>query len=307
MFSLRGASPFQDPAMEHAPLSDGHPNRKLIINADDFGLTEGVNRSITELADRGALTSTTLMATGDAFDHAVQAACTRNHLGVGCHVVLVDGNPAAPPAQIGSLLAEKGSFRPTLGQFVRDLLLRRIREDEIEAEAIAQIQRLQHAGLTVTHLDTHKHTHMFPLVLQPLLRAAEHCGIAAVRNPFEPEWATRATPRAPAMRRLEVRALRTQRAAFRRLVRQAGLATPDGAIGVLATGTLDATTLTRLTEAMPVGIWELVCHPGYNDQALSQVRTRLRESRATEHAALLETTPHLAGVERIHFGALSSK
>lgn len=289
------------------PLTDRPRTPQLILNADDFGLTAGVNRSILELAASGALTSTTLMATGDAFDDAVQSAKRQTNLGIGCHVLLVDGRPAAPPEKIRSLLAKDGAFRPTLGQFVRDLLLGRVREEEIEVEACAEIQRLQHAGVAVTHVDTHKHTHMFTAVLRPLLRAAQRCGIAAVRNPFEPDWALHTTPGAPALRRLEVRLLRTQRATFLRLVRQAGLATPDGAIGVLATGTLDTTTLQSLIAALPEGTWELVCHPGYNDASLAKVRTRLRESRETEHTALLETIPTLPKVERIHFGALSSK
>lgn len=246
------------------------------------------------------------MATGEAFHDAVRAASRQTSLGIGCHVVLVDGHPAASSGQIGSLLGQSGEFRPTLGKFVRDLLLGRIRGEQIEAEARAQIQRLQQAGVAVTHVDTHKHTHMFPAVLRPLLRAARSCGIPAVRNPFEPDWALHATTGAPSPRRLEVRMLRSQRAAFHRLVRRAGLVTTDGAIGVLATGTLNATALQQLTAAMPEGVWELVCHPGYIDEALAQVRTRLRESRETEHAALLDTIPALANVERIHFGALSS-
>lgn len=289
------------------PLSDRPQKRQLIINADDFGLTSGVNRSILSLAANGALTSTTLMATGNAFHEAVQHASRQTSLGVGCHVVLVDGRPAAPPEQVNSLLAKQGEFRPSLGNFVRDLLLGRIREGEIEAEAFAQIQRVQRAGLAVTHVDTHKHTHMFPAVLRPLLRAAQRCGIAAIRNPFEPDWAIHATPGAPALRRMEVRMLRTQRAAFHRLLQQTSMVTTDGSLGILATGTVDTDTLNRLTAAMPNGVWELVCHPGYNDESLSRVRTRLRESRAQEHAALLETIPGLANVERIHFGALSSK
>lgn len=280
--------------------------RRLIVNADDFGLTEGVNRSVLELASRGALTSATLMATGDAFDQAASDAKGRQNPGIGCHVVLVNGHPACEPGQIPSLLTDGGQFRPTLGNFVRDLLLGRIREQEIEFEACAQIQRLQQAGIAVTHVDTHKHTHMFPAVLRPLLRAAQQCGVRAIRNPFEPEWAVRATPGAPALRRLEVRMLRSQRATFSRLVRRAGLATPDGAVGVLATGTLDAQALAQLAAAMPNGTWELVCHPGYNDAALAGVKTRLRESRAIEHSALLGVIPELAGVEKIHFGALSS-
>jgi predicted glycoside hydrolase/deacetylase ChbG (UPF0249 family) len=246
------------------------------------------------------------MATGKAFVQAVAGASGRQNPGIGCHLIFVDGNPAAAPAQIASLLTGDGQFRPTLGAFVQDLLLGRIREQELETEACAQIQRLQRAGVTVTHVDTHKHTHMFPAVLRPLLRAAQQCGVRAIRNPFEPEWAIRATPGAPTLRRLEVRVLRSQRAAFQRLVRQAGLATTDGAIGVLATGTLDTPTLKQLTNCMPGGTWELVCHPGCNDAVLAQVKTRLRESRAIEHASLLAVVPELPGIEKIHFGALSS-
>lgn len=282
-------------------------HRRLIVNADDFGLTEGVNRSIIQLAAHGALTSTTLMATGAAFEDAVRSARTQPELGIGCHVVLVDGCPAAPADQITSLLSATAAFRPTLGNFVRDLLLGHIRESEIETEARAQIRRLQSHGIALTHVDTHKHTHMFPAVLRPLLRAAQQCGIRAIRNPFEPEWAVRATLGAPALRRLEVRLLRgSLQAAFHKLVSQAGLATTDGAIGVLATGTLDAPTIQRLTAAALPGTWELVCHPGYNDTALAAVRTRLRHSRDIEHAALLATIPGLGPVEPIHFGALSS-
>ena len=251
---------------------------RLILNADDFGLAPGVNRSILELGVAGALTSATIMATSP---HAPQAAAAAgaSPLGFGCHIVLVDGEPALPPSQIPAL-APSGAFRPTLGAFIRDLLRGKIPESEIEAEAVAQIRRAQSMGIRVTHLDTHKHTHMFSGVLRPLLCAALLCGVRAIRNPFEPDWALRATPHAPAMRRAQVRLLRTRRRGFLQLVQQTGLVTTDGTIGVLATGTIDAETLSSLLAAMPPGTWELVCHPGHVDDALNQARTRLRESRA---------------------------
>jgi predicted glycoside hydrolase/deacetylase ChbG (UPF0249 family) len=143
----------------------------------------------------------------------------------------------------------------------------------------------------ITHLDTHKHTHIFPRVLRPLLRAALACGVRAIRNPFEPDWALKATRRAPASRQVQIRLLRTQQREFLKLVKQAGLATTDGAVGVLATGTLTAETLSFLLNAMPNGTWELVCHPGYVDADLQRANTRLRDSRAIEHAALLELVP----------------
>ncbi len=283
---------------------------RLILNADDFGLTAGVNQSVMELHRAGALTSATLMATGRRFSPAAAAASGNHSLGVGCHVVLVDGRPALPHAEIPSLSEPNGEFRPTLGAFVVDLLRGSIPEAEIEIEAITQIRTLQSAGVKVTHLDTHKHTHIFPRVLRPLLRAALLCGVPAIRNPFEPNWALAATPDAPLARRLQVRLLHSQRKEFLRLVHSAGLNTTDGAIGVLATGTLDAGALGRLLNAIPAGLWELVCHPGYVDASLDEVQTRLRESRAIEHAALLKMIPALREdrpeLEIIHFGQLAA-
>ena len=283
----------------------------LILNADDFGLTPGVNRSVVELQEAGALTSATLMATGDGFKAAAEESARHPGLGVGCHVVLVDGRPALPVSEIRGLAGASAEFRPTLGAFVRDLMRGKISQDEIEAEATAQIRRLQAAGIHVTHVDTHKHTHMFVRVLRPLLRAARACGVGAIRNPFEPEWALTAIPRAASKRLWQVRLLRSRLRTFLRLVREAGLATTDGAVGVLATGTLESQALRQLLEAMPEGTWELVCHPGYIDASLDAVRTRLRESRVIEHAALLDVVPaYMSGHPEVmltHFGRLNAE
>lgn len=263
----------------------------FIINADDFGLTSGVNRSILELSNAEALSSATLMAVADHTQEAADAAMFQPHLGIGCHIVLVDGRPALPPRDIPGLAVADGLFRPALGAFVADMMRGRIPDRQIEAEATAQIQRLQALGVRVSHIDTHKHTHMFPGVLRPLLRAAAACGIRAIRNPFEPDWAIRATANAPVLRRMQVRMLRRLRRTFLKLVEQAGLVTTDGAIGVLATGTLNGATLQLLLDAMPAGTWELVCHPGYSNEELAAVRTRLRESRRVEHDALQKVVP----------------
>ena len=281
--------------------------RRLIVNADDFGLTPGVNQAVSELHRGGALTSATLMATASCFDQAVLDARTQSSLGIGCHIVLVDGSPVLSTSLIPSLAGPavtcSTNFRPKLGSFVADLLRGRISGSEIEAEATAQIQKAQKAGVQVTHLDTHKHTHMFPRVLRPLLRAALRCGVRAIRNPFEPDWSLNATANAGHVRKMQVRLLRSQSTAFQKEVSRAGLLTTDGAIGVLATGTLDALTINDLLDAMPDGTWELVCHPGYNDSALQQQRTRLLQSREVERTALLETIPN-ANVNLIHFEQL---
>lgn len=272
----------------------------LLVNADDFGLTSGVNLSIAELARARALSSATLMATGPAFDEAVALIQSTPAFEVGCHILLVDGTPVLPPAQIPTLCPNGQSFRATLASFVRDLLTFRIRPEEITAEAIAQIRRLQDAGIRVSHLDSHMHTHVFSGILRPILRAAEICRIPAIRNPFEPAWALGATTGASLFRRAAVVALQTEHRAFLRLVRESGLKTPSGTIGVLATGITGAeavrATLRALLAAMPpdsAATWELVCHPGYPDAALERVRTRLRASRGHEHQAILELIPHV--------------
>jgi chitin disaccharide deacetylase len=289
--------------------------KRLIINADDFGLAPGVNRAIVELQQAGALSSTTLMATAPYFSPAVYLAFVQPRLSVGCHVVLVDGSPLLRPDEVPSLLDARRpaalSLRPTVGSFLRDLVRGRIREQEIEAEATAQIRRIQSSGVTVSHIDSHKHIHAFPRALAPLLRAAKRCGVDCVRNPFEPSWSLRASRVAGAWRRAQVHAMRSQRRAFYGLTEQYGMLTADGSIGILATGSLDADVLRSLLHAMPDGTWELVCHPGYHDRALEQARTRLLASRDTERNALLEVIPEAlrkdAGLSLIDFHQVAQR
>ena len=260
---------------------------RLILNADDFGLTAGVNRAVAELHRAGVLTSATLMARGAATDEAIEIARSMPTLGVGCHVVLVDGEPVLRAQELPMLVDQcTGRFQPTSGAFVQRLFTGRIRSAEIEAETAAQIALLQSKGVVLTHIDTHKHVHLFPAVLRPVLRAARAAGIRAVRNPFEPAWSRRATPHAPWLRRAEVSLLRLWEPAFRRIVAEEGFTTTNGTLGVLATGTLDAAALASLLSKLPAGSWELVTHPGYNDAHLARAHTRLLASRETERQAL---------------------
>ncbi len=277
------------------------------MNADDFGLTDGINRAVADLHRSRALTSATLMAAAPRFSEAVALARPLASLGVGCHVVLVDGLPVSDPTAIPSLVDGGERFRPTLGGFVRDLYLGRIHRADIEREASAQIQKLQRAGIHVTHIDTHKHTHMFPAVLDAVTRAANHCGVRAIRNPFEPAWSVAATPEAGTTRRIQVQLLRRFLRGFRRVVEQRQLATTDGCVGVLATGSLDQATLASLLHRLPEGTWELVCHPAYLDDELRATRSRLQDSREIERNALLTLPERLANenIQAAHFGQIA--
>jgi predicted glycoside hydrolase/deacetylase ChbG (UPF0249 family) len=279
---------------------------RLIVNADDFGLTSGVNRAIAELHAAGAVTSATLMARASAASEAIEIARSTPTLGVGCHIVLVDGTPVLPPDRIASLIdARSGHFHGTLSAFLPRLLTGRIDTSEIEAEAAAQIALLKDRGVELSHIDTHKHTHMFPAVLSAVLRAARAAGINRVRNPFEPAWASRATARASLMRVAEIAVLRRLRPVCLRIVADAGFATTDGTVAMAATGVLDAATLASLIGRLAPGTWELVTHPGYNDADLDRVRTRLRASRDQERQALA-TLHQFPSVELLSFRDLES-
>jgi hopanoid biosynthesis associated protein HpnK len=290
--------------------------RRLIINADDFGLTAGVNRAIVEAHENGVVSSATLMANGQAFAQAVSLARSTPRLGVGCHVVLVDGAPLLPQTQVHSLLDGSGKsagdarFREGISKFGALAMLGRLAADEIEAEATAQIRKLQASGIPVTHLDSHKHTHLFPRVLRPLLQAAQRCGVRAIRNPFERIQGSQLAASPSLWRRwAEVGVLRGFARQFRDAVQQAGIATPDGTLAIVATGTLNDRLLRLMVENLPEGTWELVCHPGYNDTDLRGIRTRLRESREQELRILTSqsTRDLLAanGVEMVSFRDLA--
>lgn len=284
---------------------------RLIINADDFGLTQGVNRAIEELHRAKALTSTTLMATGPAFDHAVAVAYANPTLGVGCHILLTDGVPVSPPETIPTLLGPDGkTFRPSLVDFLQALLRGKISEQEIEREALAQIQKLQHAGIDITHIDTHKHTHLFPPVCRALLKTAEQNFIHAIRHPFEQSWSL-ALGHGKRIRRLQVKLLRSLKTKFEQQpqIRSGSVLSTNGTIGISATGNLYRETLREILQAMPSeGTFELVCHPGYNDRDLDRITTRLRTHREIERNALLAEVPALAlhpnAPQLIHYGEL---
>ncbi len=263
--------------------------RRLIINADDFGLTAGVNRAILEAHQHGVLTSATLMAGGRAFREAVQLAQQAPQLNVGCHVVLVDGEPVLPPEQVPTLLApgdQQRHFRKGVGELAAATLRGKIDPAQVEAEATAQMRRLQAAGLALSHFDTHKHAHMFPGILRPLLRAARACGVRSLRNPFAPvkPLAFAHLLRRPRLwkRYSEVTALRRLLDTFRRAVQEEEMLTTDGTFGIVSTGALDERLFEAIVGSIPEGTWEFVCHPGYNDAELDTVRTRLRQSREQE-------------------------
>jgi chitin disaccharide deacetylase len=300
--SLAGQTSSVEPGRSNQPRGCyTFPVRRLIVNADDFGLTAGVNRAILETHTAGVVSSTTLMANGPAFEDAVTAARSAPNLSVGCHVVLVDGTPVAQPGALDTLVAvrsaEPEKFYSSLSAFAARAMLGGFDRDQLVEEVTAQIRKIQATGLRVTHLDTHKHAHVFPEILGALLRAARICGVRAIRNPIVPVKALPARPfkgKPHLWKRYgQVRMLHTFSGQFLQRTKRAGLLTPDGVLGVIETGSPvsddhnEADSLLRQTLAcLPEGTWEFVCHPGYCDADLRAAGTRLLDSRDQERRLL---------------------
>jgi len=228
------------------------------------------------------------MANSRAYEEAVTLAKSLPALKTGCHVVLIDGEPLT--RGLSSLTNGGPRFRSSLKEFAVAAVRRKISADEIQREAEAQIRRIQSSGITVTHVDSHKHTHMFPHVLRPVLRAAKACGVRAVRNPFEPlrSWPLGKVFATPGLwlRSTGVAALRIFASEFRKAIHEEAMLTTDGTVGIAPTGKLDEQMLAAILNALPEGTWELVCHPGYSDADLQAAGTRLLKSREAELQAL---------------------
>jgi chitin disaccharide deacetylase len=272
------------------------PYRKqLIVNADDFGFTPDVNQGIVEAHQRGILTATTLMANGEAFDDALRLARAAPTLDIGCHLVLIGGR---------SPLTGR-PYPLTVPRLVAALARRELSAYE---ELRAQTRRIVDAGVHPTHLDTHKHTHLAPPVLDAVARIGEEFGIRWVRRPFDfPMSSLRGT--IPAMKRATSHALGLLRRRFHRVLERHGCRTTDHFAGFQITGRFHTAQLVELLAMLPQGSTELMCHPGRCGEALRAARTRLKESRERELEALVAPEVRAAlernGVELIGYAGLS--
>lgn len=229
--------------------------KELAVNADDFGFTRDVNDGIVHAHREGILTSTTLMANGDAFEHAVELAQATPTLDIGCHLTII-GGPRYPASHAHLLLAlATGRLCPY-------------------QEFAAQVRKILSAGLRPTHLDTHKHTHLAPGVLSAIARVSREFGIPWVRRPFDFD-----------ARSVVALAMRVQSPRFTSALQ--GCRTTDHFVGFDLTGRMGTAEMVSLIRRLPDGFTELMCHPGFCRDELRAAPTRLKESRERELHALV--------------------
>jgi len=263
--------------------------RNLIVNADDLGWTDGVNRGIADAHRQGLVTSTSLLANGRAFDSALDVARGNPALGVGVHLNLSDGPPTAPPENVRGLLNSENCLEDGPETLLLRIASRSLPLEEIEREWDAQIQKVREAGIHPTHVDGHKHVQMLPGLFEIAVRLAKKHGIRAIRVSHE-ESRLRAVLATDGEQKtgvvlkqgVQARGLKLLAPDAREMANRQGLVTTDYFCGIAQTGVLHRTGVERLLESLPDGTTELMCHPGYFDDALHASPTRLQESRQTE-------------------------
>ncbi len=280
---------------------------RLIVNADDFGQTNGVNAGIVEAHRNGILTSATLMANGAAFEDAVRLAGSCPELGVGVHLNLVEGEPVSRPSDVPSLLDRRGNL---LSKFalVRRHLAGRLNAEQLRREVEAQIDRVLRADIVPTHVDSHKHVHAYPPFFSVVTQVARARGVGAVRLPLERlGWKELASCPSDAVRTFLINGASS---VSRRLLRRTPLYTTDAFAGTLRTGKVTVPWLVGWIASLSHGTAELMVHPGNCDEELTGTGTRLTEQRETELRTL--TDPQVAeavraaGVDLIHYGQVAA-
>ncbi|MHC4414588.1 MAG: carbohydrate deacetylase [Planctomycetota bacterium] len=235
----------------------------LIVHGDDLGLSPAVNEGILEAHTEGILTSASIMANGEAFEHAVALVRATPSLDVGIHLTLVEERPLLAPDRVGSLVDAGGRFHRHATAFALRYCTGRIGLDEVRSELDAQIRRVLSEGLRISHLDSHQHLHVLPGVLRVVAGLADRYDIPAIRLPAE-RLPGSILKRPPLIRAAQLLILRLlcRRATHLRL------ATTDHFVGFLHGGRLDERVLPEVLESIPPqGTCELMCHPGRADPA----------------------------------------
>ena len=241
--------------------------KQLIINADDFGIHPAVNEAVRKAATEGILTSTSLMAGGDAYDEAVEMARSMPSLGIGIHLTLVGGiKPVLPPSEVPSLTWDNGVFCHDYGKLIVRDLEGKISLSEVYAEWDAQIQKIMNTGLPVTHMDGHQHMHMWPHFYPIARDLAKKYHISCMRVPDEDvlfgmkdghiiRWAAK-------------NGLSLLSRMHRPDLKKNHIRTNDHFFGMLYGGHLSPERFAKFILQTKPGITEIMCHPSADTRAM---------------------------------------
>lgn len=231
--------------------------RRLIVTADDFGASPEVNAAVEHAHRDGILTAASLMVAGDAASDAVERARRLPALGVGLHLVLVEGRPILPPEQIPALVDASGQFRTDMVRTALTIFASPTARRQLAAEIDAQFAAFAATGLKLDHVNAHKHFHLHPTIASAILRAGKRHGMTAMRAPIEPPKVISAIDGKP--RRVGIEHVWAK--VLRRRLRRAGVTVPDQVFGLVWSGALTSTKLRPLLDRLPPGLTEIYAHP----------------------------------------------
>lgn len=237
--------------------------KRLVVTADDFGLSAEVNEAVERAHREGILTAASLMVAGPAAADAVARARRLPSLRVGLHLVLVEGRPALPPEHLPDLVGPDGAFRADMAALGATIFFKPAARRQVRAEIAAQFRAYQATGLPLDHVNAHKHYHLHPTIASALLAIGPDFGMRALRVPVEP--ATVLARVEPGRRSLESRVAAPFARLLARRVRGAGIRVPDQVLGLAWSGAMTAERVAGLLQHLPPGLTELYTHPATVD------------------------------------------
>lgn len=244
--------------------------KKLIVNADDFGLHPLINQGIIKGHQEGFITSTSIMASAPAYFQAVQLAKANPRLGIGIHLTLVGGvKSILPKEKVSSLLNKQGVFFDNYIDFAKYFYSGRIKMSEIEAELRCQIEKVLSDNLQVTHIDSHQHIHILPFVNQLVIKLCNEYNINKMRIPKE-AYFFQGGFSAGLGRRIGRAGLTFFAQMAQVSASEKKILYPDNFFGMLAGGNLNTALVGNILQKLPDGVSELMTHPGLDNHALSQ-------------------------------------
>jgi len=282
--------------------------KRLICTADDFGLALPVNEAVEEAHRNGILTCASLMVTGTAATDAIRRARAMPALGVGLHLVLVDGCPALPPDEIPDLVDADGRFHRKPAMIGTRIFFQKRLQQQVEREIRAQFALFRESGLALDHVNAHHHFHQHPTIVGMLLRMAEEFGIRSVRWPVEPplpSWRAqrqRLLFRSAAWLCSAARLLRMQQR-----LNRAGIGCNDAMFGLYDSGDMTPERVERFLRMLPDGVSEIYCHPATRSwqgtDTLPPDYRCVEEFQAMADPAMRKRLEQ-AGVKRVSFAGM---
>lgn len=235
---------------------------RLIVHADDLGISDKVNEGILYAYKNGILTSASIMANGMAFRDAVKICKSNPTLDIGIHLTLVEEKPLLNPESIPDLVTEEGKFHQSAEQFIKKYLMRKISREQVFLELEAQIMKVFDQGIVISHIDSHQHLHMLPQILNIVVSIAEKYGIRIIRVPNEkPRWDMVIDSGFP-FRLLQLLVLKW----FCRKSNHLNFTKIKNFFGFSFSGIMNKANLLKILKRLPLTeISEIMCHPGFSD------------------------------------------